>query len=98
MNHPGDHIDYQKLKRLEKEVQKLEEELLETEKRNTAAKNELEFTLAERMESLAACEAKIEELAIKNAEMVERLEQSSESCEAANVSIGSPKRKYSPSG
>ncbi|KAH8253070.1 hypothetical protein KR032_003476 [Drosophila birchii] len=78
-NQSGDFNDFQKLKSLEMEVQKLEEELVETNKRNTAAQNELEFALAERLESLTACEAKIEELAIKNAEMVERLEANAES-------------------
>ncbi|XP_017016919.1 centrosomin isoform X2 [Drosophila kikkawai] len=83
-NKPGDNIDFQKLRRLELEVQKLNEELLETNKRHTAAQNELEFTLAERLESLTACEAKIEELAIKNAEMVELLELNAEASDAAN--------------
>ncbi|XP_020805979.1 centrosomin isoform X3 [Drosophila serrata] len=84
-NQSGDYIDFQKLKRLEMEVQRLEEELLETNKRNAETQNELEFALAERSESLTACEAKIEELAIKNAEMVELLEANTESSDAANA-------------
>ncbi|KQS62737.1 centrosomin isoform X1 [Drosophila erecta] len=83
---PGENVaDTKKLLRLESEVQRLEEELVKTEARNIAAKNELEFTLAERLESLTACEAKIQELAIKNAELVERLEKEVESAESSNA-------------
>ncbi|XP_016973250.1 centrosomin isoform X2 [Drosophila rhopaloa] len=78
-------FDMKKLQRLESEVHKLEDELMETDIRNKAAKSELEFALAERLESLTACEAKIEELAIKNAELVERLEKDTESVESANT-------------
>ncbi|EDV56162.2 centrosomin isoform X5 [Drosophila erecta] len=85
---PGENVaDTKKLLRLESEVQRLEEELVKTEARNIAAKNELEFTLAERLESLTACEAKIQELAIKNAELVERLEKEVESAESSNKTI-----------
>jgi len=42
--------------------------------------------LAERLETITACEAKIQELAIKNAELVERLEKDTESAETSNVS------------
>jgi len=79
-------FDSNKLQRLESEVQKLEHELQEVDVRNTAAKNELEFALAERLETITACEAKIQELAIKNAELVERLEKDTESAETSNVS------------
>ncbi|XP_020805986.1 centrosomin isoform X4 [Drosophila serrata] len=92
-NQSGDYIDFQKLKRLEMEVQRLEEELLETNKRNAETQNELEFALAERSESLTACEAKIEELAIKNAEMVELLEANTESSDAANKKLAVLKAK-----
>ncbi|KAH8245858.1 hypothetical protein KR038_005881 [Drosophila bunnanda] len=92
-NQSGEYVDFQKLKHLEMEVQKLEEELLETNKRNAATQNELEFALAERLESLTACEAKIEELAIKNAEMVERLEANTESSDVANKKLAVLKAK-----
>ncbi|XP_036669953.3 centrosomin isoform X5 [Drosophila suzukii] len=80
-------FDSNKLQRLESEVQKLEHELQEVDVRNTAAKNELEFALAERLETITACEAKIQELAIKNAELVERLEKDTESAETSNKII-----------
>ncbi|XP_039148736.1 centrosomin isoform X2 [Drosophila simulans] len=73
-----------KMLRLESEVQRLEEELVNSEARNVAARNELEFLLAERMESLTACEGKIQELAIKNSELVERLEKETASAESSN--------------
>ncbi|KAH8285356.1 hypothetical protein KR054_008177 [Drosophila jambulina] len=92
-NQSGDFIDFQKLKRLEMEVEKLGEELLETNKRSKATQDELEFALAERLESLTACEAKIEELAIKNAEMVERLEANTESSDVANKKLEALKAK-----
>ncbi|KRJ99326.1 centrosomin isoform X2 [Drosophila yakuba] len=83
---PGENVaDAKKLLRLESEVQRLEEELVKSDARNIAAKNELEFTLAERLESLTACEAKIQELAIKNAELVERLEKETESAELSSA-------------
>jgi len=75
-----------KMLRLESEVQRLEEELVNIEARNVAARNELEFMLAERLESLTACEGKIQELAIKNSELVERLEKETASAESSNVS------------
>ncbi|XP_017131949.1 centrosomin isoform X8 [Drosophila elegans] len=87
---PGESVvtfDTEKLKRLEAQVQKLEDELLETDMRHTAVKNELEFALAERLETLTACEAKIEELAFKNAELVERLEKDNDSADSANKVI-----------
>ncbi|XP_033156786.1 centrosomin isoform X1 [Drosophila mauritiana] len=74
-----------KVLRLESEVQRLEEELVNIEARNVAARNELEFMLAERMESLTACESKIQELAIKNSELVERLEKETASAESSNA-------------
>nr|AAX33417.1 RE46972p [Drosophila melanogaster] len=73
-----------KMLRLESEVQRLEEELVSIEARNVAARNELEFMLAERLESLTACEGKIQELAIKNSELVERLEKETASAESSN--------------
>nr|NP_001033944.1 centrosomin, isoform E [Drosophila melanogaster]ABC66061.1 centrosomin, isoform E [Drosophila melanogaster] len=73
-----------KMLRLESEVQRLEEELVNIEARNVAARNELEFMLAERLESLTACEGKIQELAIKNSELVERLEKETASAESSN--------------
>nr|NP_001246294.1 centrosomin, isoform M [Drosophila melanogaster]NP_001246295.1 centrosomin, isoform N [Drosophila melanogaster]NP_725297.1 centrosomin, isoform B [Drosophila melanogaster]AAM68579.1 centrosomin, isoform B [Drosophila melanogaster]AFH08048.1 centrosomin, isoform M [Drosophila melanogaster]AFH08049.1 centrosomin, isoform N [Drosophila melanogaster] len=74
-----------KMLRLESEVQRLEEELVNIEARNVAARNELEFMLAERLESLTACEGKIQELAIKNSELVERLEKETASAESSNA-------------
>ncbi|KAH8348425.1 hypothetical protein KR084_007276 [Drosophila pseudotakahashii] len=76
-----------KLQRLQLEVQKLEKELQESDVRNTASKNELEVALVERLDTLTACEAKIQELAIKNAELVERLEKDTESAESSNKII-----------
>ncbi|XP_037713176.1 centrosomin isoform X5 [Drosophila subpulchrella] len=80
-------FDSNKLHRLESEVQKLEHELQEVDVRNTAARNEMEFAMAERLETITACEAKIQELAIKNAELVERLEKDTESAETSNKII-----------
>nr|NP_001246296.1 centrosomin, isoform H [Drosophila melanogaster]AFH08050.1 centrosomin, isoform H [Drosophila melanogaster] len=80
-----------KMLRLESEVQRLEEELVNIEARNVAARNELEFMLAERLESLTACEGKIQELAIKNSELVERLEKETASAESSNEAIDSLK-------
>ncbi|XP_032572406.1 centrosomin isoform X1 [Drosophila sechellia] len=74
-----------KILSLESEVQRLEEELVNSEARNVAARNELEFMLAERMESLTACEGKIQELAIKNSELVERIEKETASAESSNA-------------
>ncbi|XP_070068271.1 centrosomin isoform X2 [Drosophila takahashii] len=85
---PGEHtavFDVSKLQRLESEVQKLEKELQESDVRNTASKKELEVALVERLETLTACEAKIQELAIKNAELVERLEKDTETAESSNA-------------
>ncbi|XP_017001029.3 centrosomin isoform X4 [Drosophila takahashii] len=87
---PGEHtavFDVSKLQRLESEVQKLEKELQESDVRNTASKKELEVALVERLETLTACEAKIQELAIKNAELVERLEKDTETAESSNKII-----------
>lgn len=47
----------------------------------------MENELAERQESLTACEAKIEELAIKNAELVEQIEKHMELETLSNVSF-----------
>ncbi|XP_017051117.1 centrosomin isoform X2 [Drosophila ficusphila] len=77
--------DTRKIQRLESEMKKLEDELQQVITQNTEAKNEMEFALAERLETITACEAKIRELAIKNAELVERLEKDSEIAESSNT-------------
>ncbi|XP_017051119.1 centrosomin isoform X4 [Drosophila ficusphila] len=79
--------DTRKIQRLESEMKKLEDELQQVITQNTEAKNEMEFALAERLETITACEAKIRELAIKNAELVERLEKDSEIAESSNKII-----------
>jgi len=68
----------------------LENELREADLRQTAASRQLEImenTLTDRQETLVACEAKIEELAIKNAELVEQLEREAEADAVASVSF-----------
>lgn len=52
--------------------------IIEAEQREYEARRQLELLeneLADRQESLTACEAKIQELAVKNAELVEQLEK-----------------------
>lgn len=52
--------------------------IIEAEQREYEAQRQLELLeneLADRQESLTACEAKIQELAVKNAELVEQLEK-----------------------
>lgn len=64
--------------------------IIEAEQREYEARRQLELMeneLAERQESLTACEAKIEELAIKNAELVEQIEKHSELQTLSNVSL-----------
>lgn len=64
--------------------------IIEAEQREYEARRQLELMeneLAERQESLTACEAKIEELAIKNAELVEQIEKHSELQTLSNVSF-----------
>ncbi|KAH8319999.1 hypothetical protein KR074_011009 [Drosophila pseudoananassae] len=85
--HPSAAIDAEKLIRLEHEVQRLENELQEADVRHKAVKGQMEFALAERLDTVMSCEAKIEELAIKNAELVERLQKDSESSDAAHKTI-----------
>ncbi|XP_017090719.2 centrosomin isoform X4 [Drosophila bipectinata] len=82
--HPSAAIDAEKLIRLEREVHRLENELQEADVRHKAVKSQMEFALAERLDTVMSCEAKIEELAIKNAELVERLQSHSESSDAAH--------------
>ncbi|KAH8275331.1 hypothetical protein KR026_005260 [Drosophila bipectinata] len=85
--HPSAAIDAEKLIRLEREVHRLENELQEADVRHKAVKSQMEFALAERLDTVMSCEAKIEELAIKNAELVERLQSHSESSDAAHKTI-----------
>lgn len=69
---------------------KLQNVIIEAEQREYEARRQLELMeneLAERQESLTACEAKIEELAIKNAELVEQIEKHSELQTLSNVSL-----------
>ncbi|XP_032293376.1 centrosomin isoform X4 [Drosophila virilis] len=82
-----DTLNAEKLKTLEAEVLKLENELLEADLRETESRRQQELLtndLAERQETLVACEAKIEELAIKNAKLVEQLEKQTEIEQLAN--------------
>lgn len=67
----------------------MENELLEADLRETESRRQQELLtndLAERQETLVACEAKIEELAIKNAKLVEQIEKQTEIEQLANVS------------
>ncbi|XP_062136351.1 centrosomin [Drosophila sulfurigaster albostrigata] len=76
-----DVLSSEKLKSLEDQVLKLENALMEADLRETECNKQLDAmgsALADRQENLAACEAKIEELAIKNAELVEQLEKETE--------------------
>ncbi|XP_064536033.1 centrosomin isoform X2 [Drosophila montana] len=82
-----DTLNAEKFKTLEAEVLKLENELLEADLRETESRRQQELLandLAERQETLVACEAKIEELAIKNAKLVEQLEKQTETEQLAN--------------
>ncbi|XP_030563565.1 centrosomin isoform X3 [Drosophila novamexicana] len=82
-----DTLNAEKLKTLEAEVLKLENELLEADLRETESRRQQELLtndLAERQETLVACEAKIEELAIKNAKLVEQIEKQTEIEQLAN--------------
>lgn len=63
--------------------------IIEAEQREYEARRQLELLeneLADRQESLTACEAKIQELAVKNAELVEQLEKQTEFETLSNVS------------
>lgn len=63
--------------------------IIEAEQREYEVRRQLELLeneLADRQESLTACEAKIQELAVKNAELVEQLEKKSELETLSNVS------------
>ncbi|XP_060660526.1 centrosomin isoform X1 [Drosophila nasuta] len=76
-----DVLSSEKLKSLEDQVLKLENALMEADLRETECNKQLDAmgsALADRQENLAVCEAKIEELAIKNAELVEQLEKETE--------------------
>lgn len=69
---------------------KLQNVIIEAEKREYEARRQLELMeneLAERQETLSACDAKIEELAIKNADLVEQIEKLSELETLSNVSF-----------
>lgn len=64
--------------------------MLEADLRETEAKRHQELLsteLAEKQETLVACEAKIEELAIKNAKLLEELDKHNDSNQQSNVSI-----------
>lgn len=65
--------------------------MLEADLRETESKRHQELLtadLAEKQETLMACEAKIEELAIKNAKLLEQLEKrNNDSNQQTNVSI-----------
>ncbi|XP_034479679.1 centrosomin isoform X2 [Drosophila innubila] len=83
-----DALSAEKLKSLEAEVLKLENELREADLRQSETSRQLEImenTLTDRQETLVACEAKIEELAIKNAELVEQLEREAEADAVAST-------------
>lgn len=63
--------------------------IIEAEQREYEVRRQLELLendLADRQESLTACEAKIQELAVKNAELVEQLEKKTELETLSNVS------------
>lgn len=63
--------------------------IIEAEQREYETRRQLELLeneLADRQESLTACEAKIQELAVKNAELVEQLEKKTEFETLSNVS------------
>lgn len=68
---------------------KLQNVIIEAEQREYEVRRQLELLeneLADRQESLTACEAKIQELAVKNAELVEQLEKKTELETLSNVS------------
>ncbi|XP_030388062.1 centrosomin isoform X3 [Scaptodrosophila lebanonensis] len=75
------------IKRMEDEVNKLECALKEADLERKASHcqiQKLEHELNERQESLISCEAKIEELAIKNAELVHKMERHEKATELSN--------------
>ncbi|XP_017959337.1 centrosomin isoform X2 [Drosophila navojoa] len=81
-------LETEKLKALEAEIQNLESALLEADSRETEAKRNQELLsteLAEKQETLVACEAKIEELAIKNAKLLEELDRQNNSNQQSNA-------------
>ncbi|XP_032586201.1 centrosomin isoform X3 [Drosophila mojavensis] len=81
-------LDTEKLKALEAEIQNLESALLEADLREAEAKRHQELLsteLAEKQETLVACEAKIEELAIKNAKLLEELDKHNDSNQQSNT-------------
>ncbi|XP_068147917.1 centrosomin isoform X6 [Drosophila tropicalis] len=90
----GSSMDCRKFKLMETEVHKLKAQLLEADKHYTESKEkieQMEKTLQERQESLQTCEAKIEELAVKNANLLEQIDRTSESSNQASQTIRSQK-------
>ncbi|XP_068147912.1 centrosomin isoform X2 [Drosophila tropicalis] len=87
----GSSMDCRKFKLMETEVHKLKAQLLEADKHYTESKEkieQMEKTLQERQESLQTCEAKIEELAVKNANLLEQIDRTSESSNQNNRELG----------
>ncbi|EDV98428.1 GH23115 [Drosophila grimshawi] len=82
-----DAMNAEKFKSLEADVQRLKNALLEADSKEAELKRQrgvITADLEDRQESLVACEAKIAELAIKNAELVEQLERQTQTDELAN--------------
>ncbi|SPP75015.1 centrosomin isoform X2 [Drosophila guanche] len=75
----------EKLKHLDAEVLRLRQELVEAGLRQIACQEQLKSAQAEHQETLSSCEAKIEELAIKNAELVEQIEKDKQCSSEANA-------------
>ncbi|XP_017148185.1 centrosomin isoform X2 [Drosophila miranda] len=75
----------EKLKHLESEVQTSRQELVEAGIRQIACQDQLKSAQAEHQETLSSCEAKIQELAIKNAELVEQIEKARQCSDEANA-------------
>ncbi|XP_001360950.3 centrosomin isoform X1 [Drosophila pseudoobscura] len=75
----------EKLKHLESEVQRSRQELVEAGIRQIACQDQLKSAQAEHQETLSSCEAKIQELAIKNAELVEQIEKARQCSDEANA-------------
>ncbi|XP_032597146.1 centrosomin isoform X2 [Drosophila grimshawi] len=83
-----DAMNAEKFKSLEADVQRLKNALLEADSKEAELKRQrgvITADLEDRQESLVACEAKIAELAIKNAELVEQLERQTQTDELANL-------------
>ncbi|XP_022224615.2 centrosomin isoform X2 [Drosophila obscura] len=75
----------EKLKHLDSEVLRLRQELVEAGMRQIACQDQLKSAQAEHQETLSSCEAKIQELAIKNAELLEQFEKGMQCSDEANV-------------